>query len=137
MAWSGHGTGQPASGALRGRRVLIVEDEMLIGMELESLLQEQGCTALGPAPTVARALALLEEERPDAVILDLNLNGQPATEVARALAAQGVPFVLVTGYGEALVHDAELNGAVRIDKPVDHRRLLRVLAQLLEPTASR
>ena len=119
-------------GALDGCRVLIVEDEMLVGMELESLLERQGCTALGPAPTVARALALLDEEQPDAAILDLNLNGQPATEVARELSARDVPFVLVTGYGEAQSPEPELRDAPRVDKPVNHRLLVRALTQLLE-----
>ena len=119
-------------GALEGRRILIVEDEMLVGMELESLLQRQGCTALGPAPTVARALDLLEDERPDAVLLDLNLNGQSATPIAQALLARDVPFVLVTGYGEAQSSEPELRHAARVHKPVDHRQLLRVLTQLLE-----
>ena len=118
-------------GAGEGRRILIVEDEMLVGMELESLLQRQGCTALGPAPTVARALDLLEDERPDAVLLDLNLNGQSATEVARALSARDA-FVLVTGYGEAQSSEPELRHAPRVDKPVNHRQLVRALTQLLE-----
>jgi CheY-like chemotaxis protein len=112
---------------------LIVEDEMLVGMELESLLQRQGWTTLGPAPTVARALALLAEEQPDAALLDLNLNGLPATEVAQALSAQDVPFVLVTGYGEAQSSEPELRDAPRVDKPVNHRQLVRALTQLLEP----
>lgn len=47
---------QRAGSALQGRRVLIVEDEMLVGMELESLLERNGCTVCGPAPSVARAL---------------------------------------------------------------------------------
>ena len=120
-------------GALEGCCVLIVEDEMLVGMELESLLQRQGCTTLGPAPTVARALALLDQEQPDAALLDLNLNGQPATEVARDLSAREVPFVLVTGYGEAQSSEPELRDAPRVDKPVNHRLLVRALTQLLEP----
>ena len=119
-------------GALEGRRVLIVEDEMLVGMELESLLQRQGCTALGPAPTVARALDLLEDERSDAALLDINLNGESAIQVAQALSARDVPFVLVTGYGEAQSSEAELRDAPRVDKPVNHRLLVRALTQLLE-----
>jgi CheY-like chemotaxis protein len=119
-------------GALEGCRVLIVEDEMLVGMELESLLHRLGCTALGPAPTVARALDLLEDERPDAALLDLNLNGQSATQIAQALSARDVPFVLVTGYGEAQSSEPELLHAARVDKPVNHRQLVRVLTQLLE-----
>jgi hypothetical protein len=51
---------------LRGRSVLVVEDEMLVAMELESLLEQQGCAVLGPAKAAVSALALLDREQPDA-----------------------------------------------------------------------
>ena len=122
----------PAGEALRGRRVLVIEDEMLVAMEFEGLLQRQGCEVIGPAPTVDRALALLDHEQPDAALLDLNLNGQPATAVAVALKTQGVPFVLVTGYGEAQSSEPELQGAPRVDKPVNHHALVRALARVMD-----
>jgi len=114
---------------LRGRRIMIVEDEMLVAMELEALLAEQGCAVIGPAPTADRALALLAEGLPDAAILDVNLNGQTATPVAAALRAQNVPFLIATGYSQSL--QAELKDTPRVDKPVNHERLVRVLTQLL------
>ena len=122
----------PAGEGLRGRRVLVVEDEMLVAMEFEGLLQRQGCAVVGPASTVDRALALLDHDQQDAALLDVNLNGKPATAVAVALKTQGVPFVLVTGYGEALSSEPELQGAPRVDKPVDHYALMRALAQLMD-----
>jgi CheY-like chemotaxis protein len=122
---------QDARDVLRGRRVLIVEDEMLVAMELETLIADEGCTVIGPAPTVDRALALLEHERPDAAVLDVNLNGTTAAPVAAALTAQGVPFVLATGYGGAQGLQPELTGAPRVDKPVNHEQLVRALAQLI------
>jgi DNA-binding NtrC family response regulator len=121
-----------AGDALRGRRVLVIEDEMLVAMEFESLLQRQGCAVLGPASTVDRALALLDHEQPDAALLDLNLNGEPATAVAVALKMRGVPFILVTGYGEAQSSEPELQGAPRVDKPANHQELVRALAHVLE-----
>ena len=51
---------------LAGRRILIVEDEFLLAMELELLLQQRGCLVLGPASSVDRALALIDGEPPDA-----------------------------------------------------------------------
>jgi two-component SAPR family response regulator len=108
---------------------MIVEDEMLVAMELEALLAEEGCAVVGPAPTTARALALLDEELPDAAILDVNLDGQTAAPVAAALNAQGVPFVLASGYSHAL--QPEMQGAPRLDKPVNHEKLVRALASLL------
>ena len=122
----------PAGEGLGGRRVLVVEDEMLVAMEFEGLLQRQGCAVVGPASTVDRALALLDHDQQDAALLDVNLNGEPATAVAVALKTRGVPFVLVTGYGEAQSSEPELQGAPRVDKPVDHYALMRALAQLMD-----
>lgn len=111
--------------------MLIVEDEMLVALELESLLQRQGCAVMGPVPTVPRALALLDRERPDAALLDLNLNGQLATPLATALAERGVPFVVVTGYGRMQSREPELQNAPRVEKPVNHQKLVRVLAEVM------
>jgi CheY-like chemotaxis protein len=122
----------PAGEALLGRRVLVIEDEMLVAMEFESLLRRQGCAVLGPASTVDRALALLDHDQPDAALLDLNLNGEPATAVAVALRTRSVPFVLVTGYGEAQSSEPELQGAPRVDKPVNHQELVRALARVMD-----
>jgi DNA-binding NarL/FixJ family response regulator len=117
--------------ALRGRRILVVEDEMLLAMEMESLLEQQGCVVLGPASDVSHAMHLLESERPDAAVLDLNLKGVHSTAVAASLAARNVPFVIVTGYGEAQSTDQEWQGRPRLSKPVTERALVRALANIL------
>jgi CheY-like chemotaxis protein len=123
-----------ADAVLRGQRVLVVEDEALVAMELASVLRQQGCSVIGPAPSVARALALLDEQRPDVALLDLNLNGEPALAVAVALRDEGVPFVVVSGYGEAQSGEAELRHVPRVTKPMRHRELMRALAQVLSAT---
>jgi DNA-binding NtrC family response regulator len=120
-----------AGEALRGRRVLVIEDEMLVAMEFESLLRRQGCALVVTASTIDQALALLDHDQPDAALLDLNLNGEPATAVAVALKARGVPFVVVTGYGEAQSSEPELQGAPRVDKPANHYALVRALARVM------
>ena len=122
--------GDQASGDLQGRRVLIVEDGTLLAMELQSVLEEKGCDVLGPVNTVQRALALLEHERPDAALLDLDLDGQLSTPVASALSALHVPFIIVSGYGVSGLAQPELRAASHIDKPVDHRVLVQVLSRL-------
>jgi DNA-binding LytR/AlgR family response regulator len=111
---------------------MVVEDEMLIAMELESILLEQGWMILGPAPTIDRALALLAQEVPDAANLDLNLGGRDAAPVAMALTERGVPFVVASGYGEAQFQQPELQTAPRFDKPVNHSLLVRALRRLLK-----
>jgi DNA-binding response OmpR family regulator len=120
---------------LAGRRVLIVEDEALLGMELEALLKQDGCEVLGPASTVEWALALIYEGKPDLALLDVNLKGVRATPVATALRAVGVPFVLVTGYGRWQLSEPELRDAPRIDKPVSSRALCRAMTEALEPAS--
>ena len=119
---------------LRGRRVLVVEDDPLIAMELADLLATGGVEPLGPVPTIQAALATLAAARPDAVVLDLNLRGERSTPVARALLAAGVPFVLTTGYARSQLDEPELSAAPLVPKPVDHRLLLDRLARLLDGT---
>lgn len=85
---------------LSGLRVLVLEDEMLIAMLLEDTLAEHDCKIMGPAATIAEALALIDAEQPDAAIMDVNIGGEKAYAVAEALDARGVPFLLVSGYGQ-------------------------------------
>jgi DNA-binding response OmpR family regulator len=128
-------TAPDADGGLQGRRVLVVEDEALLAMELDGVLRQQGCTVLGPAATVDRAVALIGAGRPEAALLDLNLDGRSALPVAAALNARGVPFLVVSGYGEAQSRAPELSRAPRLAKPVHPsklvRKLVRKLARLL------
>jgi DNA-binding response OmpR family regulator len=97
-------------GGLEGIRVLVVEDDWLLARELGRLLTSQGCIVIGPARVPAQALALIAKEQPDATILDLNLDGQSALLVAAALAAQEVPFVIVSGYARSTL--ARLVGGI-------------------------
>jgi two-component SAPR family response regulator len=121
---------------LAGHRVLVVEDEFLLAMELEALLKRNGCEVLGPASTVEWALALIVHDRPDLALLDVNLKGLRATPVAAALRERGVPFVLITGYGSDQLSEPELRAPPRIEKPVDGRDLRRAVARALEAAAA-
>ena len=83
---------------LSGRRVLVVEDEMIVAWLLQDMLADLGCAVVGPAARVYQALAMIDAEAIDAAVLDVNLNGQKSYPVADALAARGMPFVFSTGY---------------------------------------
>lgn len=85
--------------ALAGARILIVDDEFLVAMDLEDRLKREGCDVIGPVPRETKALALLEQGRPDAVVLDLNLDGKLPLDLANTLVARQILFVIVTGYG--------------------------------------
>ena len=119
---------------LAGLRILIVEDEFLLAMELESLLERRGCLVLGPVSSVRQALTMLDGEEPDIALLDVNLKGERATPVAAALLARGVPFVLITGYSAPQLSEPELRAAPRIDKPVNCRSLKRAVTTALSET---
>jgi CheY-like chemotaxis protein len=82
---------------LSGRRILVVEDEMLVLIMIEDMLADLGCTSVTSAATVGKALALTKAQVFDAAILDINLNGHDSHPVAEALSACGVPFVYSTG----------------------------------------
>jgi CheY-like chemotaxis protein len=87
------------SGIPGGLRILIAEDEALVAMMIEDIVTDLGCTVVGPAASVARALALIDGERLDGALVDLNLGGEHARPIAEALVARGIPFVFVSGYG--------------------------------------
>jgi two-component SAPR family response regulator len=121
---------------LAGRRILIVEDQFLLAMELELLLQHRGCLVLGPVPSIDHALALIDGDPPDVALLDVNLKGKRATPIAAALRSLGVPFVLITGYSGSQLSEPELRDAPRIDKPVSSHALCRAMSEALEPAAA-
>ncbi|MNS03286.1 two-component response regulator [compost metagenome] len=88
--------------ALQGRRVLVIEDESLVAMLLETILEDMGCTVVGPESNIDDGLiAATTEASLDAALLDVNVAGREVFPVAEALRARGVPFVFSTGYGEA------------------------------------
>lgn len=105
-----------------GPRVLVVEDEFLVAMFLEDILEELGCVVEGPAASVDAALALIEQNPPDAAILDVNLNGSPAYAVADALRARGIPFAFSSGY-ELGPEVAERYNAPCLRKPISREEL--------------
>jgi CheY-like chemotaxis protein len=83
-----------------GRRVLIVEDDVMIRMLIEDMLIDLGFAVAAQAAKVGEALAAAASIPIDIAILDVNLNGETTGPVARVLAARGTPFVFATGYGE-------------------------------------
>jgi DNA-binding response OmpR family regulator len=79
-------------------RVLVVEDEPLVAMELMMEIEDGGAIAIGPASSCDQALAMIRDEKPDLALLDGNLNGEKIDPVADLLAAHETPFAFVSGY---------------------------------------
>jgi len=111
----------------RGLRVLVVEDNLLIAETICDMLEDCGCAALGPAPDIQRGMQLLEGERPDGVLLDINLGGTLSFPLAATLEAQGVPFVFMTGYDEGTLFPPQFRAVRRISKPFDAKNVAEVL----------
>ena len=111
--------------------MLVVEDEALLALELETGLRELGCEVVGPARNLAEAQRLAEAEpRLAAAVLDVNLGGgELVFPVADALAARGVPYLLATGYGSAGPLEGRDAGAVAVlRKPYQRAALAAALA---------
>jgi len=102
---------------LTGRRVLVVEDESLVAMLLETILEDMECVPIGPASNVDEGQRLARDtENLDAALLDVNVAGRQVFPVAEALKERGVPFIFSTGYGEGGLPD-EWRGQATIQKP--------------------
>lgn len=116
--------------SLAGRTILIVEDEYLIAIDLALRLGDLGAEIVGPAGTVAEALALVERvaDTLDGAVLDVNLRDERVYPVADALAARGVRFVFASGYDAALMPPAYAD-VPRSGKPID----VSLIARLLNP----
>ena len=111
-----------------GKRVLILEDEYFIASDLSDALQRAGAEIVGPFNRAPPALAAIETQVPDSAVVDINLAGELNYDVADALAAHRVPFVIASGYDRTMV-PARHADAPYCQKPVTTRDLLQVLAQ--------
>lgn len=112
-----------------GQRVLIVEDEPLVAMELEMLLEDAGAVPLGPAVTCDEAIEAITRQRPDLALLDGNLNGQKVDRVAAAFDAAGIRFAFVSGYGPEHL-PAGFADRLIVGKPFQAAQLLDVAGRL-------
>ncbi len=114
---------------LKGRRILLVEDEEMIAMLLEDYLLDFGCEIAGHATTVAAAIRLVEQAQPfDAALLDMNLQGELVTPVAAALSIARIPFSFMTGMGAGAA--TGFPGAPTLGKPFEQGQLRTVLTRM-------
>lgn len=113
-----------------GRKVLVVEDESLIAMDIEDTLLALGCEIVGPTGKLETALRLAREERLDAAVLDVTVTGGKTYAVAEQLLARGIPFVLASGYGAWALPD-DLRDRPRLTKPFTPAQLKEAVLRLL------
>jgi CheY-like chemotaxis protein len=115
---------------LSGRRVLVVEDETLISMMIESMLADLGCESVTAAATVDKALSLINGQVFDAAMVDMNISGDTSDSVAEALVARGVPFIYCSGNNSQKAMNV-LHPRPVLKKPFRDEELVKILTGLL------
>lgn len=121
---------EPSEGrGLRGRRILIVEDEFVIAEDLASYFSQLGADVVGPAGSLAEAFALATGA--ELAVLDINLSGEMVFPLAEALLERNVPFVFFTAYA-AIGVPPHLRRVERFLKPASYARVERTLRRRLE-----
>lgn len=114
-----------AQSGLDGLRIMIVEDMLLVADVIAELLANCGCDVVGPAARLPKGIALAREERLDGALLDMNLAGEYSFPIAEVLRARDIPFIFLTGYGDAAM-PPEYRSAPRLAKPFHDDELVRL-----------
>ncbi|MFL6416415.1 MAG: response regulator [Bryobacteraceae bacterium] len=104
------------SRSLDGLKILVVEDEFLVAMELGNIIQSLGGEVVGPVSTVSAATELLESTEVHGAVLDFGLGTENSVLLAQRLIASGVPILLTTGYSGQMLPET-LAHAPRLSKP--------------------
>ena len=112
-------------------RVLVLEDEALIALDLQDELQDAGYEVAGPFTTCAAALEWLRTHTPGAAILDVALKDGPCREVALELSRREVPFLIYSGHQADRQLLSEFHHITWIEKPVPSEMLVQTCEQLL------
>jgi CheY-like chemotaxis protein len=110
--------------------ILVVEDHVMIALDVEMMLKSGGYRVIGPVASVAAALKKIDEQMPDAAVLDANLGAEMVFAVADTLAAARVPFLLLTGHTSDVL-PAEHRQRPILNKPFQKRDLLAALGQAM------
>jgi DNA-binding response OmpR family regulator len=108
----------------------VVEDEYFIARDLERALQAADAIVVGPVATLEQGLDLAESQTLDAAVLDVDLAGERAFEIADRLSARDVPWAFLTGYDEWAL-PAPYRSASIVAKPFQPDRIIRAIGALI------
>jgi CheY-like chemotaxis protein len=128
-------SGRKPHGILHGRRVIIIEDEPLVAMDIESTLTAAGCKVVGSAGTLDKAKLIVAQVQCDAAIVDIALAGHPVDELAAALTQKNIPLVLLIESGRDGL-TGQCQAAVELKKPFSQDQLTAAVEQLFYQTAA-
>jgi len=115
---------------LEGKRILLVEDEILIALDISDTLQGAGAQVTGPCTSLGQALDAARSGSLDLAMLDIDLNGEEVFPAAKLLRSRGIPFIFYTGQPERDALRTEFSDIPVCVKPVSPRRLIDTLAQV-------
>jgi PAS domain S-box-containing protein len=117
--------------ANKNPRILVVEDEAVVALEVAQMLVKAGFEVVGPARSVSQALRFIKEVGCDAAVLDINLGDETSEPVALELIERGTPFMTLSGYSREQ-HSAVFNGAPMLAKPLQPERLIAEVQRCIE-----
>lgn len=122
-------------------RVLVIEDNFLVGMRMVGLLDSLGYSVVGPIASLHEGLRLAREQTWEAAVLDVNIIGGTSELIARELDARGIPFIFVTGYASPFLISDRIKKRLRLSKPVTIDQLKIALSTKIDldepPTSTR
>ena len=121
---------------LSGHAVLVVEDDYFIAEEICAALRECGADVVGPASDIDDGRRLMERQRLDCAVLDVNLHGEHVFTLASELHARGVPAIFATGYDAGFLPSAFRN-SIYLQKPIDIVALLNAVRTSAHGQATR
>jgi light-regulated signal transduction histidine kinase (bacteriophytochrome)/CheY-like chemotaxis protein len=116
-------------------KVLVVEDQYIVALDVETMLLDEGAEAVELAPTAQEALRLLQISSPDVAVLDVNLGTDTSIAVAEELSRRGIPFIFATGYGDSHAVPETLLRVPRVQKPYNAAAISLALRQVLQAGA--
>jgi PAS domain S-box-containing protein len=111
--------------ALAGASVMLVEDEAIVALAVNDSLTDLGFSVIGPFSRVSDACRALQDNKVDAAILDINLDGELVYSLAELLTARKIPFVFATGYGAESI-ETRFEHIPVLQKPIEKDMLTRV-----------
>jgi CheY-like chemotaxis protein len=118
-------------GVLAGRRILVVEDEALIALDLQELLDQRGAKVIGPAVSVSQALEAINKNHIDCALLDVKLGDETVDAVVAALKQRAIPTVFVTGCGDGNL-PPEFKTRPVVENSYTEEQLLKLIGRIFD-----
>ena len=124
-----------AAPEFQGLRILLVEDDLLIALDMEDVLRDLGCEIVGPFGRLSDAIRAAVDVALDGAIIDLNLRGEMSFPLIDTLRAKSVPCLLCSGYADLPEIRSQLGGIPKLGKPCSHAALIAAMRTSFTPAA--